>query len=341
MNKKEVIAMKEPKVLIVDDEASIRRQLLVSLTQRGFEVEGCEDGLSALKKIESARRNGIPYKYIILDIRLPDIDGMKLLQVIKSKYPDLGVVVISGYGDEHTSENVERYSGNAYMDKPFQIEELEAELRRLSAEEKEVLKKAQVGADAERLVSAYVLIRGNGDAELERIYAELYFGEGVLYCDAVRGDWDIVVLLQAQDRKGIEELVDKKIRSLNGIEEVEVHYSERPWLGEDLESFIQNYERIRAMESGEEVGMDKRNRRSVSAYAVLEIDRSHLNALFTKFYFTDNVVYCDATDHGNMLILLIQGATFDQIKKTIANEVRPQPGVLRVKELNIIELLAM
>lgn len=333
--------MTEPRVLIVDDEASIRRQLLVSLSQRGFEVEGCEDGLSALKKIESARRNGIPYNYIILDIRLPDIDGIKLLQVIKSKYPDLPVVVISGYGDEHTQEDVEQSQGNAYIDKPFQIEELEAHLKRLSAEEKAGLKKPRVSEKPERLQSAYVFIRGKADADLEKIYAQLYFGEGVLYCDAVRGDWDIVLLLQGRDQKGIEQLLDSKIRTLAGVEEIEVHYSQRPWLGEDLESFIQNYERIRAMESGGEAGMDKRNRRNVSAYAVVEIDRSYLNTLFTKFYFTDNVVYCDATDNGNLLLLLIQGATFDQIKKTINNEIRVQPGVLRVKELNIVELLAM
>src|SRR4030042_6488237 len=109
---------KQARVVIVDDEASLRRQLSVGLVQSGFEVDDCEDGLSALHKIETARKNQTPYNYIITDIRLPDIIGLTLLQVIKSKYPDLPVVVISGYGDERTREEGKDFFGNAYLDKP-------------------------------------------------------------------------------------------------------------------------------------------------------------------------------------------------------------------------------
>lgn len=338
---------KQVKVLLVDDEASVRRQLQVGLLQSGFEVEDCEDGLSALKKIESAQRNKLPYHFIITDIRLPDINGLKLLQLIKSKYPDLPVVVISGYGDEHTKDSVKEYTGSAYLDKPFDINRLEAELKRIGLPEEEAAGlRPGAAAEEQRLVSAYVFIRGKSDADLYDIFHKLYFADGVLYCDAVRGefggsDWDTVLLVQGQTRKDIEKLVKSEVQSLQGVMDAEIHYSERPWLGEDLESFIQNYERSAAMESpGEEV-YDKRNRRRVSAYAILEIDRSHLIPLYSKLYFTDNVVYCDATDKGNMIILLIQAQDFDQIRRTIANEVRTQPGVLRIKVMNIVEMLAM
>ena len=128
----------KPKVLIVDDEVSIRHQLLVGLVQRGFEVEDCEDGFSALEKIEKAKHKGLPYNYIITDICLPDIDGLKLLELIKSKYPSLPVVVISGYGDKFTRENVEKQlGGSAYLDKPFEVERLESELKRIGLPAKE------------------------------------------------------------------------------------------------------------------------------------------------------------------------------------------------------------
>jgi CheY-like chemotaxis protein len=333
---------RDPRVLLVDDEASVRRQLLVGLVQRGFEVEECEDALSALKKIEAARQNGIPHNFIITDIRLPDIDGLKLLQVIKSKYPDLPVVVISGYGDESTQENVGDLLGNAYLDKPFEVDQLEAELKRIGLPEEELPEPGKkAGAEAERPVSAYVFLRGKSDADLYDIFTKLYYADGVLYCDAVRGDWDIVLLLQAPDRKGIEELVKSQVQSLPGVEDIEIHNSERPFLGADLESFIRSYEKLDAMEkTGEEVGT-KRGTGGVSAYAVLETDRSQLVQLYSKLYFTENVVYCDATDQGNMIVLLLQGQDFDQIRRTISNEVRTQPGVLRVKVLNIVEMMAM
>ncbi len=333
---------RQSRVLVVDDEASIRRQLSVGLIQRGFEVEDCEDGLSALQKIESGRRNGLPHNYVVLDLRLPDIDGLKILEVIKSKYPDLPVVVITGYGDEQTKESVDQHLANGYLDKPFRVDDLEAEFRRILPEpEAAAAPRPRTDAEAHRQESAYVFIRGTNDADLEKIYTKLYFGEKVLYCDAVRGDWDIVVLVQAEDRKGIEEMVKKQVHSLKGIGEVEIHYSERPYLGTDLESFISSYERIQMMEKAGEEPMDKRNRRRVSSYAVLEIDRSLLIPLYTKFYFTDNVVYCDATDEGDRIILLLQGQDFDQIRRTVSNEVRTQPGVIRVKTLNIMEIIKM
>jgi hypothetical protein len=53
------------------------------------------------------------------------------------------------------------------------------------------------------------------------------------------------------------------------------------------------------------------------------------------------VVYCDATDEGDRIILLLQGQDFDQIRRTVSNEVRTQPGVIRVKTLNIMEIIKM
>jgi len=336
---------KQSRVLIVDDEASVRRQLSVGLLQSGFEVDDCEDGLSALHKIEAAHKNQTPYHYIITDIRLPDIVGLKLLQVIKSKYPELPVVVISGYGDEQTQEDVKGSLGNAYLDKPFDLEELEATLKRIGPAEKEAAGIKAKTAEEKRLASAYVFIRGQNDADLYEVFSKLYFADGVLYCDAVRGEpgseWDLVLLLQAADVAGIERLVKGQIKSLPGVKEVEVHQSERPYLGADLESFIQNYERMRAMDKVGEEDTDKRNRRSVSAYALLEIDRSYLIPLYSKLYFTDNIVYCDSTDQGQMMILFLQAPTFDLLRKTIANEVHTQPGVLRVKVLNIMQVMEM
>ncbi len=334
------------RVLIVDDEASVRRQLSVGLLQSGFEVDDCEDGLSALRKIEAAHKDQSPYHYIITDIHLPDIVGLKLLQVIKSKYPELPVVVISGYGDEQTREDVKSSFGNAYLDKPFDLAELEATLKRIGPAEPEVAGLlAKAAAEEKRLSSAYVFIRGHNDKDLDEVFSKLYFADGVLYCDAVRGEpgseWDLVLLLQAADVAGIERLVKSQIQSLAGVKDVEIHQSERPWLGADLESFIQNYERMNAMEKVGEELTDKRNRRSVSAYALLEIDRSYLIPLYSKLYFTDNIVYCDSTDQGRMMILFLQAPTFDHIRKTIANEIRTQPGVLRVKVLNIVQVMEM
>ncbi len=330
--------MKEnPRVLVVDDEASIRRNLAVGMAQRGYEVDACEMGLSALEKIEAARRSGAPHNYVILDIRLPDIDGLQLLKMIKDVYPDLPVVVISGFGDEQTGERVKERCGSAYLDKPFRIEELEAEIRRIGPpEEAEQVPLPEVRVGEPQSLSAYVFLRGRPDADLTAAFSALYFAEGVCYCDAVTGDWDIVLLVQAPDRQGIQDWVSRTVTPLPEIEQFEIHHSERPLLGKDIESFIHHYELMQAAEGLAEEAGDRRKRQLLSAYVLLEIDGSCVPSLYATYYFDEDVVYCDMTDDCRMAILLVQGRTCDAIRQAVSR-LRSRPGVLRARTLNIVK----
>jgi len=326
-----------PRVLVVDDEASIRRNLSVGLYQRGYEVDGCEGGLPALEKIEAAQRAGAPHNLVILDIRLPDIDGLHLLEVIKNAYPDLPVVVISGFGDEQTVERVKAFRGSAYLDKPFELGDLAAEMERIAPPEPtEATPRPDLGPRAAWAQSAYVFLRGKPGADLSGCFSSLYFADGVCYCDAVMGDWDIVLLVQAGDRRGIGDFVERTVRPLAEIEECEVHYSERPALGRDIESFIRNYERMQAAEGTGEAVTDRRTRQLLSAYVLLDLDRSLLGSVYPLVYFDDNVVHCDTTDGCNMAILLVQGRTFDEIRRALAR-LMSWRGVLRAKTLNIVK----
>src|SRR6266478_6365462 len=79
-------------VLVVDDEASIRRALTSILQDEGFQTLVAEDGESALRLLRGARP-----ALVLLDIWMPGIDGIETLEKIKSLYPDLPVIMISGH----------------------------------------------------------------------------------------------------------------------------------------------------------------------------------------------------------------------------------------------------
>jgi CheY-like chemotaxis protein len=336
------VAMREnQRMLVVDDEASIRRNLAVGMAQRGYEVDSCEMGLSALEKIEAARRSGLPHNFVILDIRLPDIDGLQLLKMIKDVYPDLPVVVISGYGDQQTEEWVKEHHGSAYLDKPFEIEALEAEIRKIGPpEEEERVPRPEARTETLRSQSAYVFLRGKPDADLTGVFTALSFAERVCYCDAVTGDWDIVLLVQAPDRRGIWEWVARNVQPLPEIKKFEIHHSERPVLGKDIESFIHHHELMQVAEGMSEAVADRRTRQLLSAYILLEIDSSCVPSLYATYYFDEDVVYCDVTDHGTMAVLLVQGRTCDAIRQAVSR-LRSRPGVLRATTLNIMKFQGM
>ena len=89
------------KVLIVDDEKGIRDSYRMILEYEGYEVEEASSGFSALKKIKTGQ-----YKIILLDLMLPDIKGIEILERIKEDELDVNVIVITGHGNvrDHCSD---------------------------------------------------------------------------------------------------------------------------------------------------------------------------------------------------------------------------------------------
>ena len=149
------------RVLIIDDEAEIRRNLTVGLTQEGYSVVACPDGISAIHELNAAREKGIAYDYLVTDIFMPDIDGLKILKVIKSQYPDLPVLVITGFGDEALKFTALSELNTGYLDKPFEIPDLVKALEELSPGSTAATGGGEGKAEPEmrESVSAYLTIR--------------------------------------------------------------------------------------------------------------------------------------------------------------------------------------
>jgi len=122
----------EKRVLIIDDEPAIRRNLTFGLTQEGYVCTACPDGISAIHELNAALDRGETYDYLITDIFMPDIDGMKILTVIKRQFPDLPVLVITGFGDDSLKAMALAETNTGYLDKPFEISQLVEALEALS-----------------------------------------------------------------------------------------------------------------------------------------------------------------------------------------------------------------
>ncbi len=210
----------EKKVLLIDDEASLRRSVSLGLMQKGYQTEPCESGMKALQTLETYRQKKVPLGCAIVDIRLPDIDGLKLLKVIKFNYPQLPVIIITGYGSETMAE--EAKSADAYLEKPFSMDDLAKVLDDIEspAEKAASAPAPKESAVAEQATSAYALVRLNTDANLLDVYRTLYYHQNVLYCDATRGDCDLVLLVQAPTLEQVKEVAEKEIGAMKGVAEV-------------------------------------------------------------------------------------------------------------------------
>ncbi len=108
--------MSSPKILIVDDELGPRESLRMIL-QWDYDVVTAEGGRSALAVLKKEK-----YDLVILDIRMPDINGIDLLAEIKQIAPDTEVVMITAYASVETAANALRYGALDYLIKPFQAD---------------------------------------------------------------------------------------------------------------------------------------------------------------------------------------------------------------------------
>jgi two-component system, NtrC family, nitrogen regulation response regulator NtrX len=107
------------KILIVDDESSIRRAFKSVLEQEPYEIDEAFDGIDCLDKLKQKN-----YNIIFLDIKMPRKDGVETLEEVTQLYPNLPVVMISGNTDIKVAVKCMRQGAADYMVKPFDINQL-------------------------------------------------------------------------------------------------------------------------------------------------------------------------------------------------------------------------
>jgi DNA-binding NtrC family response regulator len=107
------------RILIVDDEEIVIKSCLRILAGDEFQVESVQDGREALKKIEEN-----PHDVVILDIMMPNIDGLEVLRRVKETHPNVDVIMITGLSQVDTAVQAMKLGAFDYISKPFEPDEL-------------------------------------------------------------------------------------------------------------------------------------------------------------------------------------------------------------------------
>jgi two-component system OmpR family response regulator len=112
------------RVLVIDDEPRIVDFVSRALTAEGFRVDGAHDGIRALELARTGR-----YELVVLDLLLPHLDGMSVLQGLMETRPDQRVLVLSALSDVETKVKCLEFGASDYLSKPFSLAELIARVR--------------------------------------------------------------------------------------------------------------------------------------------------------------------------------------------------------------------
>ncbi|MBI5476699.1 MAG: response regulator [Ignavibacteriales bacterium] len=117
------------KILIVDDEDTLRILVKAELEERGFAVDDAPDGETALQKMESVR-----YDLIILDIMMPGIDGMEVLRQLREKNLADKVIMLTGVNELKIARDSLELGATDFLTKPYEFKTLLACIERAMRE---------------------------------------------------------------------------------------------------------------------------------------------------------------------------------------------------------------
>jgi DNA-binding response OmpR family regulator len=163
--------MTRQQILTIEDDAAIRRGIVDALRFAGYEVIEAARGRQGLEMALSRQ-----YDLLLLDLILPECDGLEILRQVREVRPTMPVIVLTARGDETDRVQGLRHGADDYVVKPFSVKELlarvEAVLRR-SAERPGDVVQVQIPQGTIDLARREVRLRGGRRAELSEREAEL------------------------------------------------------------------------------------------------------------------------------------------------------------------------
>ncbi|MCU0288429.1 MAG: Lrp/AsnC ligand binding domain-containing protein [Acidobacteria bacterium] len=176
--------------------------------------------------------------------------------------------------------------------------------------------------------SAYLLLKVNEAAGFFKIYQELFYMDNVVYCDATKGDYDIFLLVQAENKAKIHDIIETKVKKVNGVETVDLLEVTQPTPDDP----------------GDNLLVSVRNRDfsgKVCSYVLLNVDVKKLPEISPVLKSHEDIIYSDNTAGKYNLVLFVAGNQFDDIDRFVNEKIIHLEGVIKVKEYPVINLFEM
>jgi len=165
-----------PSILVMEDEMSVAKGLEIVLNEEGYAVDLAMTGRDALDRFSQKE-----FDLLVADLRLPDIDGLDVIRHVKSRRPETGVVVITGYASVSSAVDAIRLGTYDYLPKPFTEDDIKAAVdgalkRQRSARTEEVIQKVEK-SEEEKLIQKREVV-----AVLERTRRNETFWTALMEC---------------------------------------------------------------------------------------------------------------------------------------------------------------
>ena len=117
------------KILVVDDEDALRTVLSSELTSEGYDVHTASDGDEAISTLQKGL-----YDLVLLDIKMPRMNGFEVLKFVKEKHPKTKVVMLTGFADLKNAIESKKLGAEDFVSKPYDLVDLLTTIERVLSE---------------------------------------------------------------------------------------------------------------------------------------------------------------------------------------------------------------
>jgi DNA-binding NtrC family response regulator len=138
----------EKSILLVDDEANLRSTLTLILQREGYQTRAAVNGREALDLLSKAKSD-----LILLDLKMPGIDGMQLLQEIQRLDPDIPVLILTANASLDSAEKAIRSGASGYLLKPIEPEQIILRIREIFLEQRQLKRRQEIVREIQGIVA--------------------------------------------------------------------------------------------------------------------------------------------------------------------------------------------
>jgi CheY-like chemotaxis protein len=322
------------RVLVIDEDVEARRILRQGLESTGWMVDAAPDGITGLTLIQDARAYGEGYHCIITEAFLTDLDGELFIKTLRLEYPEIPMVVVTGFGDERRREMIEQMQPSAYFDKPVHLNELLKAVGefQLTASTYESAP-APAAARYEDNVGAYLFLNIKDYERAPELYRTLLELDGVLSANGVRGTGFNLILRTAVPSFDALQTLMNTVSQVNSVELVDHAQLEVPQLSRAVEEFTRHYQEV-----AKEANVDYVAGVDTNAYLFIDIDRYQLERIYLSLLLTLGVIRCRVVSGGAKLVVLSSHAVRPNVLRHLLRKLAEMDGVRRVREARVINL---
>lgn len=122
--------MSKPRVLVVDDEEALRFLLASELEAEAFQVQSAGDGDEAIDLVQGMTERGERFDIVLLDIKMPRVDGFEVLKFVKGNAPETKVIMLTAYADVKNAIESLRLGASDFVSKPYDLDDILTSINR-------------------------------------------------------------------------------------------------------------------------------------------------------------------------------------------------------------------